>query len=85
MLDPASTPRWDVTSFFPSLDSPEFAAAHEGLGAGIDRLAALYEERGVRATAEPDLAAVDEVLDATNELYDDLRTVNAYVLSLIHI
>jgi oligoendopeptidase F len=76
-------PRWDVTSFYPSLDSPEFAAAHEGLGAGIDRLAALYEERDVRATAEPDLSAVDEVLDATNELFDGLRLVNAYVHAFV--
>jgi oligoendopeptidase F len=83
VLDPDSTPRWDVSTFFPSLDSPAFAAAHERLGAGIDRLGALYEERNVRATAEPDLAVVDEVLDATNELYDDLRLVNAYVHAFV--
>lgn len=83
MLDPTATPRWDVSTFFPSLGSPEFAAAHEGLGAAIDRLAALYEERGVRATAEPDATAVDEVLDATNELYDDLRLVNGYVHAFV--
>jgi len=83
VLDPAATPRWDLTAFFPSLTSPEFTAAHERLGAGIDRLAALYEERNVRATAEPDLSAVDEVLDATNAVYDDLRLVNAYVHAFV--
>jgi pepF/M3 family oligoendopeptidase len=83
VLDPASTPRWDLTPFFASLSAPEFTAAHERLGAGIDRLAALYEERGVRATDEPDVVAVDEVLDATNALYDDLRLVNAYVHAFV--
>lgn len=83
MLDPASTPRWDVTPFFPSLSSPEFAAAHEGLGAGIGRLATLYDEHGVRATDAPDLGAVDAVIAATNELYDDLRLVNAYVHAFV--
>lgn len=75
--------RWDLRGFFPSLDAPEFAAAHEALAAGVDRLAALYDERGVRASDAPDLGAVDEVLTATNGLYDQLRLVNAYVHSFV--
>jgi pepF/M3 family oligoendopeptidase len=82
MLDTAGTapdPRWDLTTFFPSLDDSAFAAAHEGLGAAIDRLGTLYDEHDVRATEHPDLAAVDEVLEATNDLLDQVRLVSAYV------
>jgi oligoendopeptidase F len=82
VLDP-ELPRWDVSTFFPSLDAPEFAAADEQLDAAIERLGALYDEKGVRATDHPDLDAVDEVLDATNELFDHLRLVNAYVLAFV--
>jgi pepF/M3 family oligoendopeptidase len=83
VLDPETFPRWDVTPYFPGLDSPEFAAAHEGLGASIDRLGALYDERGVRATDAPDLDAVEDVLTATNDLMDELRLVTAYVHAFV--
>lgn len=83
MLDPERYPRWDVSTYFPSLDAPEFAAAHEGLGAAIGRLGGLYDERGVRATDQPDLDAVDEVLAATNEVMDQLRLVSSYVHAFV--
>jgi oligoendopeptidase F len=83
VLDPEQYPRWDLSSFFPSLDSPEFAVAHEGLRAAIGRLGTLYDERGVRATDEPDLAAVEDVLAATNELMDQLRLVSSYVHAFV--
>lgn len=77
--DAGSLPTWDLTPFFPSITSPELAAAHESFGAGLGRLAALYDAKGVRRTDTPDLDAVDEVLTATNDLLDELRLVNAYV------
>jgi len=83
MLDPTIVPRWDVSTYFESLDAPEFAAAHEGLGAAISRLGALYDEKGIRTTDAPDLGAVEEVLAATNDLMDDLRLVNAYVHAFV--
>lgn len=83
MHDRSPLPRWDTTAFFPGLDSPELAAAHEGLGAGVARLGALFDQKGVRATDSPDATAADEVLTATNELYDELRLVNAYVHAFV--
>jgi pepF/M3 family oligoendopeptidase len=79
MHDSSGLPEWDTSAFFPGLDSAEFAAAHEAVGAGVDRLASLYESKGVRATESPDAGAADEVIDATNALLDDIRLVNAYV------
>src|ERR1700694_4215099 len=41
-------PRWDLSPFYPGLDSREFSNAHEGVGAGVARLIALYDEHDVR-------------------------------------
>lgn len=84
MLDPAGAPRWDLTPFFPSLGSPEWAAAHEALTSSLDRLGALYDQHDVRATDEPDLDAVDEVLDATNEVLEQHRLLSAYLYALVN-
>lgn len=83
MHEPSPLPRWDVAGFFPSLDSPDLAAAHEGIGAGVERLAALYDQHDVRASEAPDPTAADEVLAATNELLDQLRLVNGYVHTFV--
>src|SRR4051812_30888821 len=77
-------PRWDLTPFFPSLDSREFASAHEGFGAGVARLAALYDNHDVRdgEPVELDRATIDafeEVIAETNALHDVLRLVNAFI------
>lgn len=77
-------PRWDLTPFFPSLDSREFASAHEGFGAGVARLAALYDSHDVR-DGEPveldreTIDAFEEVIAETNALHDELRLVNAFI------
>jgi pepF/M3 family oligoendopeptidase len=77
-------PQWDLTPFFPSLESREFAAAHEGIGAGVARLTALYDEHGVRGGEPRDVddavvAAFESVLAETNELHEHLRLVGAYL------
>ncbi|MEY2453299.1 MAG: hypothetical protein QOD92_2873 [Acidimicrobiaceae bacterium] len=81
-------PRWDLTPFYPGLDSREFANAHEGIGAGVARLTALYDEHDVRGgdPVELDkeiLSAFEEVIAETNALQDHLRLVNAYLYGFI--
>jgi oligoendopeptidase F len=77
-------PRWDLSSIYPGVDSREFAAAHEAFGAALTRLRSLYDRHGVRAgdphppTAK-ELAAFDEVVQATNEVLSDARTLGAYL------
>jgi pepF/M3 family oligoendopeptidase len=83
MHDTSPLPRWDTTAFFPGLAAPEFAAAHEALGASVARLGALYDDKGVRATDAPDPSVADEVLTATNEVLDELRVVSAYVHAFV--
>lgn len=81
-------PRWDMSTYFPSLDSREFAAAQEQLGADVDRLVALYDQHDVRGGAHLDidqsrLAAFEEVVAATNDLLDRLRLLGAFVNAFV--
>src|SRR6476646_6841046 len=77
-------PTWDLSAFFPSLDSREFAAAHESIGAGVARLTALYDEHDVRsgepqAVDDATITAFESVLAETKALQDQLRVVGAYI------
>ena len=76
-------PRWDVSGYFPSLDSRQFAAAEEQAGADIDRLEALYDRHDVRGgdktLDEATVAAFDEVVAATNEVRAHLQLLEAYI------
>src|SRR5687767_9178671 len=81
-------PHWDLSPFFPGLDSREFANAHEGIGAELVRLTALYDEHDVRGGEAIELdkqmrAAFEQVVDETNELQDHLRLVNAYLYGFV--
>ncbi|MFI5042296.1 MAG: M3 family oligoendopeptidase [Acidimicrobiales bacterium] len=88
MPNDRSLPRWEVSSLFPGLDSREFTAARERLGAGLTRLTALYDLHEVRAgsphlpTAD-EVAAFDEVLEATNAVADDSRLLTAYLYAFV--
>jgi oligoendopeptidase F len=84
----ARLPRWDVADIFPSLESPAFAAAHEGLVASLTRLRGLYDEHGVRGgdphdPSEAEVAGFEQVVDGTNALLDQVRTVTAYISSYV--
>ena len=81
-------PRWDISGIFPGLESREFTAARESLGADLARLTALYDHHGIRGgepapPATPEFAALDEVLTATNALLEQVRVLSAYVTALI--
>src|SRR5947209_3358714 len=81
-------PRWDVSDVFPSLQSRELATARERLGAGLDRLVAIYDQHGVGECAPhppspEEIRAVDAVLEATNETERDLDVLRAFVASYV--
>ncbi len=84
----AVPPRWDLTPLFASVDDRTFAGATEAIFAAVDRLAARYDELGIRAI-EPrmpttgDAAALDEILVATNELQGALRKVSTFLYALV--
>jgi len=81
-------PRWDMTPYFPSLQSREFAAAQERLGADVERMVALYDHHAVRGGAPLELTdervdAFVEVLDATNDVLERLRLLSAYISAFV--
>lgn len=80
-------PRWDVSQYFPSLGSKEFAAAHERIGADVERLVALYDQHDVRGgdkmLDDAAVAAFDEVITTTNETLEQLILLSAYVNAFV--
>jgi len=77
-------PRWDMSSVFPSLDSPEFNGAFDSVLTGIDRLSDLFDNEGIRKQGaqplSPELVGrVERVISAYNEFLDGLRTVSVYI------
>src|SRR3954468_24511127 len=81
-------PRWDVSDMYPSLESPAFAAAHEGMVAELTRLRGLYDEHDVRggnphAPSGAEVTAFEQVVNATNALLDQVRTLRAYISSYV--
>jgi pepF/M3 family oligoendopeptidase len=86
--DASAPPRWDLSPLYSGLDDRAFTSAVEGVYADIDRLSALYDEHDIRDTAPRavtagDVAALDDVLAATNRVSEDLRLVSAYLHALI--
>jgi pepF/M3 family oligoendopeptidase len=80
-------PRWDLTPIFAGLDDRAFTDTLEGVYAQIDRLAALYDELDIhecepRAATAADVAGLESVLAATNEVQADLRRLGAYLHAL---
>jgi pepF/M3 family oligoendopeptidase len=75
-------PAWDTTGIFPSLESRELSIAHEAIVADVARLVALYDRHDVRGgdkvLDDAAVAAVEEVLAATNDLLEQSRVVEAY-------
>lgn len=84
----SSLPRWDVSTVYPGLDSPEFARDRNQLIdgiAGLDRM--LARHRGERESG-PGLdaaavTAVEDVLAAFEAIQEKLHTMLAYVRSFV--
>jgi pepF/M3 family oligoendopeptidase len=89
-MSTASTlPRWDVSTVFPSLDSPQFAAGFAAVVARVDALAALFDEIGVdRREPAPEvddtlIAQLERVITAMNEAISEYRTLSSYIYSFV--
>lgn len=81
-------PRWDMESVFPSLASPEFAAAMADARRQTDEVAALFEERAIRKRPSSEVSAeavsaFEAVTDRFNTLYQDLITVGTYLHAFV--
>ena len=81
-------PRWSVTDLFESLDSREFRAAVEQVGADVDRVTATFDHRGIRAidprpAVSDDGRAADEAIAALNDLGAHLDLLGNYVYAAV--
>ncbi|MBC8140219.1 MAG: M3 family oligoendopeptidase [Armatimonadetes bacterium] len=79
-------PHWDVSAFFPSLESPEFDVAYDVLIAEIAALAALWDEHNIAARPTKSLAASPEIVrayeaatSAYNAVLDSSRLVGGFI------
>ena len=89
MSTASALPRWDVSTVFPSLESPEFAAGFTAAVTRVDELTALFDESGVgRLELSPAVdgalvAAVERVINAMNETLAAYRTLSSYIYSYV--
>jgi oligoendopeptidase F len=84
MADTEILPRWDMTSIFPSLESPEFTAAFEQVKRKLRGLVPLFDQHQVRrresaAVGTGEVEAFEAVTGQLNTLFRELRTVYAYI------
>jgi len=81
-------PHWDMTTVYPSLDSPEFDAGFRSVIGAIARLGELFDRHGVakRQPAPLDEATVqafETVIQAMNTVLEEMRTVSVYINSFV--
>src|SRR5579871_457826 len=87
-MTPARPPHWDVSELSSDLDSREFVLATEQLSAELARLLALYDHHEVHPgpphePSDAEIAAFDEVLDATNAFQEQIRPLTAFLHALV--
>ena len=71
----ASSPRWDLTPFFPSISSPEFAASFKKLGEELVAFEAIVDA----CTVAGDSSGFSKLLNAFNALLENMHLIRAYV------
>ncbi|MBI5706735.1 MAG: M3 family oligoendopeptidase [Armatimonadetes bacterium] len=81
-------PRWDMTPFFPGLDSKEFETALAQVDLGTAELEALFDTAGVGAGTplpmSPELKAqVEAAIHAYNALMEEVRLIGAYIAAFV--
>ncbi len=81
---PGDLPHWDLTPFFPSLDSREFLALQEEVGAEVGRLQLRFDELDIRGgdpleVTDEVAAAADEVIESFNRLLARMRRIGSYL------
>ncbi|MCH7903985.1 MAG: M3 family oligoendopeptidase [Armatimonadetes bacterium] len=81
-------PRWDVTPYFPGIDSPDFRQALTDLREQALDLERLYDRVGVLAgddvaMSESLAAEVEGVIEAVNAVSDRLKLLESYIHSFV--
>jgi oligoendopeptidase F len=76
-------PHWDLTPFFPDVESPELAEAFDRFVGEIVSLGELFDARDIRAGTSPPTdeatASLDEVFERLNGLLERAHILEAYL------
>ncbi|MBI1755707.1 MAG: M3 family oligoendopeptidase [Fimbriimonas ginsengisoli] len=79
MATATALPRWDLTPFFPSIESPEFHEAFASFGRDIGRLEAIVAEHRLGRDAPLDRALFDQVIGLLNAVLEQRTLFQAYL------
>ena len=75
-------PHWDMTPYFPSLESPEFAEAFDAFKRGLGRLESLVEER--TAAGRPDVTGdFEALLEVLVETVEQVHLLRSYIYGFL--
>lgn len=88
MAAPSALPHWDMSSVFPSLESPEFADAAQGFARSIDQLTAQFDGDGIALREavpldDATLASFERAIAGLNGVLDEQRTLGAYIAAFV--
>ena len=83
-------PHWDMTTVYPSLDSPEFTAGFTHVTAEVAALVDLFDQHDVSARDAAPLtpetvAAVEAVLGQFNAVLDAMATLSFYIAAFVEV
>lgn len=84
----ATLPHWDMTPFYPDLQSPEFAQAAVDFKQHVDDLVQLFDDRqiGARGRAPTDaqtVQAFDTVIERMNAVLDEAQKIGGYITAFV--
>lgn len=73
-------PHWDMSAFFPGIESPEFQRAFNGLKTAINALRQLFDEARVQGgDGAGGAERFDSVVDKYNALMDQVKLIDSYI------
>lgn len=83
-ITPKESPRWDMTTVFPSLESAEFAQAFDAALQEMDDLVRLFDKHAVQRRKSPlvdaaFVAAYEEVIRRLSAFEERTRTLATYI------
>jgi oligoendopeptidase F len=78
-------PRWNLTVYFPGLDSPEFEQALSEIKDGLAKMEADFDSRRIEKgnRAEDPAGVADALIPAFNALVDKAQLVEAYIYGFV--
>ena len=82
-IETQALPHWDLTPFFPSVDSPELAEAFDDIVHRVSELRELFDAHGIGGDSSPDAATatpvLEQVIERLNELLEEVHLLGAYL------